>query len=152
VFAALGLRLLLRDARCGPRWVLILAHFSAGAPFSPWDLHCGLWFGVGVVRHGAAILAPTVYWPSVGDRSATCRRDPETGFRRRAVLAALFADAGRRRWITALAFDHLPSAVLAPTLAALVLAWCAYLYRRPLFVLLGSGLFVVPFRYRFVTG
>jgi hypothetical protein len=34
---------------------------------------------------------------------------------------------------------------MALTLASLVLAWCAVLYRRPTFVLLASGLFITPF-------
>ena len=35
--------------------------------------------------------------------------------------------------------------VIALTLASVVLAWCAYLFRRPAFAFLASGLFIAPF-------
>jgi hypothetical protein len=46
---------------------------------------------------------------------------------------------------SAVVFDHLWAGVLALTLAALVLAWYAHFYRRPIFVFLAGALFIAPF-------
>ena len=47
--------------------------------------------------------------------------------------------------MAAVVFNHLWAGVLALTLAVLVLAWCGYLFRRPILVFIASGLFIVPF-------
>ncbi len=148
LFAALGYGLLARDARSGARWTVILAHAAAwssvlAAGFAlqsaglSWE-----WYAT-----GAAILAPAYL---LSERWVTDKLPPDVIPRQAFGIALYWAGFGLLvlavgGGIAALVLDHPWSAVLALTLAALVLAWCAYLYRRPLFVLLASGLFIVPF-------
>jgi len=148
LFATLGYGLLARDARSGVRWAVVLAHASVWSSIFALGLTLRSaplprqWYAA-----GTAILAPLYL---LSQRWVTDRLPPDVIPRRAFGVALYWAGFGLLvlavgGGITALALDHLGAGVLALTLAALVLAWCAYLYRRPLFLLLASGLFIAPF-------
>lgn len=69
--------------------------------------------------------------------------------RRGYLVAAYLAGFGLVAVAVLAGFATLPfdlwAGIVALTLSALVLAGCAYLFRRPVLVLLASGLFIVPF-------
>ncbi|MCP4534774.1 MAG: hypothetical protein GY831_26580, partial [Delftia sp.] len=141
-FAALGYGLLTRDPRSSDRWTAIMAHASVWStlPVVGFTLHAVAlpWEWYATV---AAALAPP--YMLVG-RWMEKRQAQKTY-----PTALYWAGLG---WVTiaivggaaALASDYW-AGVLALALAALVLAWCAYVYRRPAFVFLASGLFIAPF-------
>lgn len=148
LFAALGYGLLASDRRSSDKLTVVLAQASV------WSSIPALGFALRATAlplewyaTAAAILAPSYL---LAERWVA-GRPPADLIPRRAFGVALYGAGfglvalAVTGGITTVALDRSEAGVLALTLASLVLAWCAVLYRRPTFVLLAGGLFITPF-------
>ena len=122
--------------------------------------HASVWSSIGAA--GFALLAAGLraeWYASVSAALAPlyisagrglARRLPEDFVRRRSYLTAIYAAGFGLTAIAIVAglislLVDLWAGILALALAALVLAWCAYLFRRPALAFFASGLFIAPF-------
>ncbi|MCP4536760.1 MAG: hypothetical protein GY832_06405 [Chloroflexi bacterium] len=124
--------------------------------------HATVWSSVGAVLFAliavdlpiewyASIAAVVGFFYILAGRWMGTQLDKGWKQRRGYLAAAYLVGFGMVSVAVLVGFGTLPSdlwaGVIALTLAAFVLAACAYLFRRPVLVLLAAGLFVAPFTF-----